>query len=108
MKATGAENRCADTDFGDVLFDLVFAVEVRNARLSVAEPTDVEDEMHACCLAASAAATPCRVSASVPPNGRRHREERGRSFEGLFKRSTVIERRRNECRPGVCERLCLA
>src|ERR1700754_986430 len=39
---------------------------------------------------------------------RRHREERGRSFERLRDRRSVFERRRNERRPGVRERLCLA
>ena len=34
-EGNGRENRCADADFGDVLFDLVLAVEVRDARLSV-------------------------------------------------------------------------
>jgi len=34
-EGNGRKNRRADTDFGDVLLDLVLAVEVRNARLSV-------------------------------------------------------------------------
>src|SRR5262249_1312583 len=34
-EGNGRENRCADADFGDVLFDLVLAFEVRNARPSV-------------------------------------------------------------------------
>src|SRR5260370_17665848 len=33
-EANRCHNRCADADLGDVLFDLVLAVEVRNARLS--------------------------------------------------------------------------
>src|SRR4029077_107461 len=46
----GRENRCAHADFGNVLFDLVLAVEVRNARLSVCRADRREDEMHACRL----------------------------------------------------------
>jgi hypothetical protein len=34
-EGNGRENRSADADFGDALFDLVLAVEVQNARLSV-------------------------------------------------------------------------
>src|ERR1700690_427290 len=34
-EVNGRENRCADADLGNVLFDLVLAVEVRNAGLSV-------------------------------------------------------------------------
>ncbi len=102
-EGNGRENRCADADFGDVLFDLVLAVEVRNARLSVGGADGREDEMHACCLG--------RIGGSITlfrlgvraSRGRRHREERGRPFERLFNRSTVIERRRNQCRPGVRE-----
>src|SRR6202023_410843 len=49
-EGNGRENRCADADLGNVLFDLVLAVEVRNARLSVGGADGSEDEMHACCL----------------------------------------------------------
>src|SRR3984885_3856827 len=44
------ENRCSDSDFGDVLLDLVLAVEVRNAGLSIGGANGREDEMHACRL----------------------------------------------------------
>src|SRR6266403_577852 len=49
-EGNGRENRCADADFGDVLLDLVLAVEVRNTRLSVGGADGSEDEMHARCL----------------------------------------------------------
>src|ERR1700722_2839266 len=107
-EGNGRENRCADADFGDVLFDLVLAVEVRNARLSVGGADGREDEMHACCLGRIGGSNtlPCL---GVRASGRHcHREERCRPFERLFNRSTVIERRRNDCRPAVRERLCAA
>jgi hypothetical protein len=49
-EGNGRENRCADAGFRDVLFDLVLAVEVRNARLPVGGADGSEDEMDACCL----------------------------------------------------------
>src|SRR5580704_7514332 len=107
-EGNGRENRCADADFGDVLFDLVLAVEVRNARLSVSGADVREDEMHAYCLGriGDSNTLPCL---GVRASGRHcHREERCRPFERLFNRSTVIERRRNDCRPAVRERLCAA
>jgi hypothetical protein len=101
-------NRCADADSGDVLFDLLLAVEVRNARLSVGGADGSEDEMHACCLGRVGGdnTLPCL---GVRASGRRrHREERGRSFERLHNRRSVFERRRNESRPAVREQLRLA
>src|SRR5260370_23892060 len=46
-KGNGRENRCADADFGDVLFNLVLAVEVRNARPSVGGADGRGDESDA-------------------------------------------------------------
>ena len=74
----------------------------------LAEPTEVKTRCTPAALAASAAATPCRVSAPGPSGRRRHREERGRSFERLSERRGVFERRPDERRPGVRERLRLA
>src|SRR5271166_2753789 len=62
----GRQDRGAYADLGDVLFDLVLAVEVRDARLSIGGAGRGEDEMYACGL--SAADMPCRVSACVPPS----------------------------------------
>src|SRR5438270_7576520 len=69
----------------------------------LAEPTEVKTRCTPAALAASADATPCRISASVPPNGTVIREERGRSFERLRDRRGVFERRHHERRPGVRE-----
>src|SRR6478735_12284631 len=44
----GRQDRGAHADLGDVLFDLVFAVEVRDACLSIGGPDRIEDEMYAC------------------------------------------------------------
>jgi hypothetical protein len=58
-------------------------------------------------LAASAAATPCRLGDRT--SGRcRHREERGRSVERLRDRRRVFERRGNERCSGARERFRLA
>src|SRR6266478_5706419 len=70
------------------------------------EPTEVKTRCTPAALAASAAAIPCRVSASSERH--RHREERGRSFERLRDRRGVFERRHHERCPGVREQLGLA
>jgi hypothetical protein len=44
------QDRGAYADLGDVLFDLVLAVEVRDARLSIGGAGRGEDEMYACGL----------------------------------------------------------
>lgn len=46
----GRKNRGPDADFRDVLFNLVFAVEVRSAGLPVGVADGGKDEMNACCL----------------------------------------------------------
>jgi hypothetical protein len=63
----GRQHRRACADLGDVLFDLLLAVEVRDARLRLAEPTEVKTRCTPAALAASAE-MPCRVSACVPPS----------------------------------------
>ena len=78
------ENRCADADFGDVFFDLVLAVEVRNARLLVGVADRGEDEMHACCLGRVGGRDTLSNLGVRSSGGRGHREERGRSFERLL------------------------
>jgi hypothetical protein len=65
-KVDGCQDRGAHADLGDVLFDVVLAVEVRNACLSIGRADRGEDEMDAYGLAASAAEMPCCVSACVP------------------------------------------
>ncbi len=99
----GRENCCADSNFGDVLFDFVLAVEVWNTCLSVGVADGSEDEMNACCpgRVGEGNALPCL---GVRASGRhRHREERGRSFERLHNCRSVFARRRNERRPGLRE-----
>src|SRR4029077_2470481 len=46
----GRQDRGAYADLGDVLFDLVLAVEVRDARLSIGGAGRGEDEVYACGL----------------------------------------------------------
>jgi hypothetical protein len=48
----GRQDRGAYADLGDVLFDLVLAVEVRDARLSIGGANRGEDEVDACGLSA--------------------------------------------------------
>jgi hypothetical protein len=64
----GRQDRCAYADLGDVLFDLVLAVEVRMPVCRLAEPAEVKTRCTPAALAASAADVPCRVSACVPPS----------------------------------------
>ena len=91
-EGNGCENRCADAELGDVLFDLVLALEVRSARLSVGGADGSEDEMHACCLGCGGGNTLSCLGVRTSKR-RRHREERGRSFERLHNRCSVFERR---------------
>ena len=82
-EGNGRENRCADADFGNVLFDLVLAVEVRNARLLVGGSDRCEDEMYPCGLGCVGGRNTLSYLGVCAPKGRRHREERGRSSERL-------------------------
>jgi hypothetical protein len=69
----GRQDRGAYADLGDVLFDLVLAVEVRDARLSIGGAGRAEDEVYACglgrvrgvrCLVASRLACLLRLASS--------------------------------------------
>ena len=72
-------------DLGDAHFDLVLAVEVRDAVCRLAEPAEVKTRCTP--AAASAAEMPCRVSACVPPSNDVVIAKRGgRSFERLRER----------------------
>jgi len=64
--------------------------------------------MHACCLGRVSGGNTVSCLGVRTSERRRHREERGRSFERLRDRRSVFERRRHECRPGVREQLRLA
>ena len=94
MKATGARIVARTPTFCGVLFDFVLAVEVRNARLSVGGADGSEDEMHACCLGRVGGGDTLSCLGVRTSGRRRHREERGRSFERLRDRRSVFERRR--------------
>src|SRR5260370_2745203 len=107
-EGNGRENRRADADLGYVLFHLVLAVEVRNARLPVGGADGSEDEMHAGCLRRGGGGNTLSCLGVRASGRHRHREERGRSFERLHNRSSVFERRHDERRPGVRQRLGLA
>ena len=89
-EGNGRENRCADADFRDVLFDLVLAVEVRNARLPVGGADGSEDEMHACCLGRVGGGNTLSCLGVRASGRHRHREERGRSFERLHNRPQCL------------------
>src|SRR4029077_5631444 len=94
----------AYADLGDVLLDLVLAVEVRNARLSICVGDRGEDEMYACSLGrirGGDALSHLGLRASF--ERRRHREEGGRSFERLRERGRIFERRTDEGDAGVRE-----
>jgi len=107
-EGNGRENRCADADFGDVLLDVILAVEMRSARLSVGGADRSENEMRARGLGRVGGCNTLSCLGVCAARRRRHREERGRSFEGLRERRSVFERRGNERRPGTRERLGLA
>jgi hypothetical protein len=64
----GRQDRGTYADPGDVFFDLVLAVEVRDARLSIGGADRGETRCTSAAFAASAAEMPCRVSACVPPS----------------------------------------
>jgi hypothetical protein len=74
-----------------VLFDLVLAIEVRNACLSVRVADGSEDEMHACCLRRIGSGNTLSYLGVRASGRRRHCEERGRSVERLRDRRSVFE-----------------
>jgi hypothetical protein len=100
-------NRCADADFGGVFFDLVLAVEVRNARLSVGGADRSKDEMYACCLGGVGGGDTLSYLSVRSSERCRHREERRRSFERLDDRGSVFKRCCNERRTCLREQLRL-
>jgi putative ABC transport system substrate-binding protein len=88
----GRQDRGAYADLGDVLFDLVLAVEVRDARLSIGGAGRGEDEMYACGLGRVRGGDALsRLGLGASFEWRRHREEGGRSFERLRERGRVFE-----------------
>src|ERR1035438_8474416 len=104
----GGEDRGAHADLGDVLLDLVLAVEVRNARLSICGADRREDEMHACRLGRVGGGDALmRLGLRASPEWRGHREEGGGSFERLRHCGRVLERRAYERDPRLCELLRL-
>src|SRR5258705_2849967 len=94
-ESNGRENRRAGADFGDVLFDLVLAVEVRNGRLPVGGADRGKDEMHASCLGCVDRRDTLSYLGVRSSEWRRHRKERSRSFERLRDPRSVFERCRN-------------
>src|SRR6266436_2501137 len=88
----GHQDRGAYADLGDVLFDLVLAVEVRDARLSIGGAGRGEDEVYACGLGRVRGGDALsRLGLRASFEWRRHREEGGRSFERLRERGCVFE-----------------
>ena len=88
----GGQDRRASADLGDVLFDLVLAVEVRDARLSIGGADRGEDEVYACGLGRVRGGDALsRLGLRASFEWRRHREEGGRSFERLPERCRVFE-----------------
>jgi hypothetical protein len=88
----GRQDRGADADLGDVRFDLVLAVEVRDARLSVGGSDRGEDEMYACGLGrVRCGYALSRFGLRASFERRRHGEEGGRSFERFRERGRVFE-----------------
>src|SRR6185503_260339 len=80
----GGQDSGAYADLRDVLFDRVLALEVRNARLAIGGADRGEDEMHACGLGRVRGGDALsRLGLRASFERRRHREERGRSFERL-------------------------
>ena len=88
----GRENCCTDSGFGDVLFDLVLAIKVWNARVSVGGADGSEDEMHAGIIGRVGGGNTLSCLGGRASGRHRHREERGRSFERLHNRRSVFER----------------
>src|SRR6476661_5322271 len=83
----GRQDRGAYADLGDVLFDFVLAVEVRDARLSIGGADRVEDEVYACGLCRIRGGEALsRLGLHASFEWRRHREEGGRAFERLRER----------------------
>src|SRR6516165_5837951 len=81
-KVDGRQDRGAYADLGDVLFDLVLAVEVRNARLSIGGADRGEDEMNVCGLGRVRGGDALsRLGLRARFVWRRHRKEGARSFE---------------------------
>jgi len=64
--------------------------------------------MHTCCLGRVSGGNTLSCLGVRTSERRRHREERGRSFECLRDRRSAFERRRHERRPGVRQQLSLA
>src|SRR5262249_59954121 len=92
-----------------VLFDLVLALEVRDARLSIGRAERVEDEMDACGLGGvNGGNALSRFGLHAAREWRRHREEGCRSFERLYDRGRVVERRADERDPAAASSLALA
>src|SRR5258708_11214822 len=88
----GRQDRGAYADLGDVLFDLVLAVEVWNARPSIGGADRGEDEMYACGLGRVRGGDALsRLGLRASFERRRHREEGGRSFERFRERGRVFE-----------------
>jgi hypothetical protein len=91
-KIDGRQDRRTYADLGDVLFDFVLAVEVRDARLSIGRADRVEDEVYACGLGRIRGAEALsRLGLRASFEWRCHREQGGRSFESLGKRGRVFE-----------------
>jgi hypothetical protein len=88
----GGQDRGAYADLGHVLFDLVLAVEMRDARLSIGGADRGEDEVYACGLGRVRGGDALsRLGLRASFEWRRHREEGGRSFERLRERGRVFE-----------------
>jgi hypothetical protein len=88
----GRQDRGACADLSDVLFDLVLAVEMRDACLSIGGADRGEDEMYACGLGrVRCGHALSRLGLRASFEWRRHREEGGRSFEHLRERGRVFE-----------------
>src|SRR5262249_36990922 len=101
----GRQDGGAHANPGDVLFDLVLTLEVRNARLSIGGTDRGEDEMYACGLGRVRGGDALsRLGLRASFEWCRHREEGGRSFERLRERGRVFERRMDEPDARVCER----
>src|SRR5258708_19786465 len=99
----GRQDRGAYADLGDVFFDLVLAVEVRDARLSIGGAGRGEDEVYACGLGRvrggdALSRLGLRASFQLP----RPREEGRRSFERLRQRGRGFECRADARDAPVC------
>src|ERR1700735_5158 len=83
------EDRCPHADFGDMFFDLVLAVEVRNARLFIRITDRGKDEMKAGCLSGVGCRDALPNLCLRSRKRRCHREKRGGSFQGSADRRSV-------------------